>query len=202
MPKRGNFKGPNRTWNNSNRFSGNKYDGKYSRFFHSSSICVRPFWISLFVVVVVAVITYRPFEENYKSPKFLRKFILPLAEHDDRERRTGGDMTIRKDSSRRVSFKPQSRQKKFGQNVELAYMASMDQDEVMIRRDRRKRLGSPGPQSTRSRPKGLVESASGWFQVTVRQTSIARNRRISFFFSRYQSINRYRSVRNTIKTSC
>lgn len=112
-------------------------------------------------------------------------------EHDDRDRRPGGDLTIRKDSNRRVSFKtssgiqgrlnnakPRAMRAKFEEGIR----ARLEEDDEMIELTstnkggfrsadgRLRRRGSPIPRSARpggSKGKGIVEGASGWFQVVV-----------------------------------
>lgn len=88
-------------------------------------------------------------------------------------------MTIhKKGASRRVSFKPPNAQG--GKQVVKLRAAQLgirsafdeDDDEKMIEFSGSKgstfrRRNSPIPGSTRNKARGLVENASGWFQVTV-----------------------------------
>lgn len=88
-------------------------------------------------------------------------------------------MTIhRKGANRRVSFKPPNAQG--GKQVVKLRAAQLgirsafeeDDDEKMIEFSGSKgstfrRRNSPIPGSTRNKARGLVEHASGWFQVTV-----------------------------------
>lgn len=93
-------------------------------------------------------------------------------------------MTIhKKGASRRVSFKPPNAQGGGKQIVklraaQLGIRSAFDEedDERMIEFSGSKgstfrRRNSPIPGSTRNKARGLVENASGWFQVTVSQST-------------------------------
>lgn len=111
-------------------------------------------------------------------------------EHDDRDRKSGGgnDLTIRKDSNRRVSFKtsggPGRNNNMKSRVAEMGIRARIEEDDDMFEmtkggdgegrnNGRMRRRGSPIPRSARpggqpqQKGKQLVEGASGWFQVLV-----------------------------------
>lgn len=128
--------------------------------------------------------------ENNSAKNFLR---------NDRDRRSGGDMTIRKGQNRRVSFKTQSRQNNAKiRNVELGLRSAMEEDDDMT--ERRRRRGSPIPRSARGKTK-LIESASGWYQVVVSDHWIQRilSSKTAFFFV---FARRFRTAKSTTKISC
>lgn len=101
------------------------------------------------------------------------------SEHDDRDRKpNGGDLTIRKDNNRRVSFKtsagPHGRNNNMkSRTAELGIRARLEDDDELMsieaKSDRMRRRGSPIPRSAKMTGKGrtLVDNASGWFQVLV-----------------------------------
>lgn len=105
-------------------------------------------------------------------------FLGNYSEHDDRSD-TAQNITIRKkNGSRRVSFKTSNAHRSDKPNVklrsaELGLRAHFgDDDEKMIDFDGGKassfrRRNSPIPGSARNKAKGLIDNASGWFQVTV-----------------------------------
>lgn len=107
--------------------------------------------------------------------------VYTLLEHDDRDRQPT-DIQIRKNKggNRRVSFKPSKLSSIAKNNVksrtaEMGLRTHFEEDDEMIEFENSRnkastfrRRNSPVPRSARNnRAKQLVESASGWFLVTV-----------------------------------
>lgn len=128
----------------------------FIEFIVSRCAAILNFLLKFLLLFLFLLFTY---SDHNSSKNFLR---------NDRDRRPGGDLTVRKGANRRVSFKTQSRQNNAKlRNVELGLRNVMEEDDEMI--ERRRRRGSPIPKSARGgkgQPK-LIESTSGWFQVTV-----------------------------------
>lgn len=132
------------------------------------------------------------------------------SEHDDRSD-PAQNITIRKkNGSRRVSFKTSNAHRGDKQNVrlrsaELGLRAHFgDDDANMIDFDGGKassfrRRNSPVPGSARNKAKGLIDNASGWFQVTVSNFYL-RISSLSFdFFFVLQISSRFHMDTNTKK---
>lgn len=97
-----------------------------------------------------------------------------VAEHDDRagDHNKNLDVIVRKDNNRRVSFKTSGGR---ANNIkhraaEMGIRARLDDDDDVMEVPRARRRGSPIPKSARGKLRFLVETASGWFHVTVSST--------------------------------
>lgn len=128
--------------------------------------------------VVMCVIKFRMVKFNIFFNLFLCLHLCfsQFLDHDDRDRKLGGgDLTIRKDINRRVSFKTsgnQGRQNKLkSRAVEMGVRGHVEEDDDMAdyerpgyrNSDRTRRRGSPIPRNS----KKIIEGASGWFQILV-----------------------------------
>lgn len=108
-----------------------------------------------------------------KNNKILLKFYFYVqkknVEHDDRsERKQNLNLTIRKDTSRRVSFKTNyARANYMKEKAEMGIRQRLEEDDDLMEVPRARRRGSPIPRSARGKSKLLVEAGSGWFQVLV-----------------------------------
>lgn len=197
MPKRGAFKG-GRNWNQGNRYSENKYDGGYLfwqrklRVVFSHFVCVSFFlsilhWLSSHAQKQVSQLV-----QFFDLSLCFQMRISMFSEHDDRDRKPSGqDLTIRSGSNRRVSFKTTGQGRPNNVKLRAAEMgirARLEDDDDMaeviqsskMKKTTFRRRGSPIPKSIHARTKGLVENASGWFQVLV-------NIAIRSIYSRAQS---------------
>lgn len=150
----------------------------------------------------------------------LKNQYIFVSEHDDRDRGGATDITIRKSNNnkgqnRRVSFKTgivsAGRLQLRKGNLEHGLRSQLrEDDEQMVDFDPNRasstfrRRNSPIP---RNKAKGLVESGTGWYQVTVSVDSFYSFSRsfqsnwCSLILKIVFSSFRFLTARNTIKTS-